>query len=524
MTKRPSLKRKTNINRAWVLTRKTVQYVMLAVFISLFVISRRGGGWPGNLVNIPMRLDPLAGLANLLSSRTFLTGSGLALITITVTVIFGRAWCGWICPLGTTLDLFPMKHLRGKHRPPVETWRVVKYILLVATLTASLFGSLTLLVLDPLSLLYRTLTVSLWPLLDRVSMALERWLFRVQFLSEPVAVFDALVRPRILPISPAFFRDSLLFGALFVGILFLNVFAERFWCRSLCPLGGLLGLVSKIALFRRTVSEECTHCAQCPKTCPTGTINPDRHFSSDTSECIMCLDCLETCPSSKIKFVPRLPNIEWNEYDPDRRQALLTIGATTSAVLLTSIGLLAKREPPHLLRPPGAREANDNPAMMTKCIRCSACMRACPTNAIQPGMFETGLDGFGAPLLIMRMGYCDFSCNTCGQVCPVQAIPPLPIEEKQKQVIGKASINVSLCIAWSNHTPCIVCEEVCPLPQKAIQLEEQELWGPDNVHLTVKVPHVLKDLCIGCGICEYKCPVNGESAIQVFVPPTSLPF
>lgn len=293
-------------------------------------------------------------------------------------------------------------------------------------------------------------------------MFLERILFRVPFLSEPVASFDAFVRPRILPISPAFFRDSLLFGALFVGILFLNVVAERFWCRYLCPLGGLLGLLSKIALFRRKVLEDCTGCVLCTIVCPTGTINPDKHYASDSSECTMCLDCLETCPRSTHAFTPTFSKMDWNEYDPGRHQALLTIGATVAAMVLTGTGLLAKREPSYLLRPLGAREANPDVLSMTKCIRCSACMRACPTNAIQPSVFETGVEGFGAPLVIMRMGYCDYSCNAYGQVYPVQAIPPLPIEEKQKQVIGKAYINTSRYIAWSAHTPCIVCEEMCP--------------------------------------------------------------
>jgi ferredoxin len=161
---------------------------------------------------------------------------------------------------------------------------------------------------------------------------------------------------------------------------------------------------------------------------------------------------------------------------------------------------------------------------MSKCIRCSECMRVCPTNAIQTSAFETGIEGFGAPILNMRMGYCEFSCNVCGQICPVQAIPPLSLEEKQQRVIGKAYIDESRCIAWSDHQECLVCEEMCPLADKAIQLEEKSTWGRDETVVTVKLPHVLRDICIGCGICEYKCPVNGESAIRVFVPQIAVPF
>jgi NAD-dependent dihydropyrimidine dehydrogenase PreA subunit len=122
------------------------------------------------------------------------------------------------------------------------------------------------------------------------------------------------------------------------------------------------------------------------------------------------------------------------------------------------------------------------------------------------------------PILVPRLGYCDYSCSACGQVCPVQAIPPLTLEDKRKQIIGEAYIDQNRCIAWSDHRDCIVCEEMCPLPDKAIQLEEAEVWGADNTRVTVKLPHVLRERCIGCGICEYKCPVNGEAAIRVYVP------
>ncbi len=511
-------------NRGWIRVRKTVQYTMLAVFILFFIMSRRDGGWAGSLVNLPMRLDPLLVLANLLSSRTFLAGSSLALITLVLALLFGRAWCGWVCPLGTTLDIFSLKKIRGNRLPPGEKWRSVKYVLMISILTASAFGSLTLLVLDPITLFYRVLTISIWPALDRSVMFFERLLYEIPFLSGPIEIIDSFLRPRILPTAPAFFQGALLFGLFFLAIIFLNYFAERFWCRYLCPLGGFLALVSKIALFQRKVGGDCKGCVLCTRACPTGTIDPQKLYASDPSECTMCLECLEPCPRSMITFNPGLPKAVWSNYDPSRRQTLLTIGVTSVAVVLSSSGVLAKREPSFLIRPPGAREINNDVLAMTKCIRCSACMRACPTSVIQSGMLEAGVEGFGAPILNMRMGYCDFSCNACGQVCPVQAIPPLSLEDKRTQTIGKAYIDINRCIAWADHTPCIVCEEMCPLPQKAILLEEVEAWSPDETHRLVKLPHVLRDICIGCGICEYKCPVNGEAAIRVYVPSAPVPF
>ena len=507
----------------WITARKVVQYVSLSAFLLLFLLSIQGG-LPGDLVNIPMRLDPLLMSTFLLSSRTFLLGSTLALLVILTAVIFGRAWCGWICPLGTTLDIFSLKRWRGKRLPPPESWRKVKYGLLLTTLVAALLGNLTLLVFDPLTIFFRSLTVAIWPAINQVITAIEGLLFQVPILSGPVSTLDLWIRPGIFPTELLYYRETLLFASIFLGVIALNLFAPRFWCRYLCPLGGMLGLISKFALLRREVGEECKGCALCTNVCPTGTIDPDKDYASDPSECTLCLDCLETCPRSLVSFSPRISVASWNEYDPGRRDAMLAIGTAVAGVALLRSNWLAKREPPHLLRPPGAREVNPDVLALTKCVRCSECMRVCPTNALQPAAFEAGLAGVWTPLIVPRIGYCDYSCNACGQVCPVQAIPPLSLEEKRQQIVGKAYIDQDRCIAWSDHRDCIVCEEMCPVADKAIQLEEAQVWGADQASVIVKLPHVLRELCIGCGICEYKCPVNGEAAIRVFVPETAVPF
>jgi len=499
-----------------------VQYLSLVVFIALFV-SARSSGMPPSLVNLPMRLDPLLTMSHLLSSRIFLAGSAVCLIVVILTLVFGRAWCGWICPMGTVLDIFSFGRWRkqpASAHQPAESWRSVKYIILLGILFAALLGNLSLLIFDPLAILFRTLTTSIWPALDQIITVAETSLYQVPILSGPVARFDAWARPLILPSEPVFYRDALFFGVFFLGIIMLNSIATRFWCRYLCPLGGMLGLISKLSLFRRAVSEECKGCTLCTQSCPTGTIDPDRNYASDPSECTMCLDCLEVCPRSTIDFTPGLSAAEWREYDPGRRQALVTLGITIAALALVKSDALAKRETPHLLRPPGARENN----LMSKCVRCAECMRACPTSGLQPSFVESGVEGLWTPILIPRMGYCDYSCNACGQVCPVQAIPPMGLEEKRTQVIGKAYINQNRCIAWSDHRDCIVCEEMCPLPKKAVYLETAEVKRADGSLAQIKLPQVNRDSCIGCGICEYKCPVNGEAAIRVYVPTTELPF
>jgi MauM/NapG family ferredoxin protein len=380
-------------------------------------------------------------------------------------------------------------------------------------LFAALFSNLSLMVLDPLTLLTRTLTVSLWPALDKVVTAAETALYQIPALRPAVGTFDQWVRPSILPQVPNAYHGAVLFAVLFVAIIGLNLVAERFWCRYLCPLGGMLGLLSKVSILRREVTAECTFCDLCPGSCPTGTINPEDGYKSDPAECTMCLDCLYGCPLGTTTFVPQTGLATWNEYDPNRRNVLASLGTAIIGTALLKVELDAAVDRPHNLRPPGVSEDE----LLSTCIRCGQCIRTCPTGALQPALTGAGLEGFWTPLMVPRAGYCDYGCNACGQSCPVEAIPPLSLEEKRIQVIGQATIDRNRCLAWAEDTPCIVCEEMCPLPEKAIVLEEVEVLDGRGQSVLLQQPKVLPDLCIGCGICEYKCPVQGEAAIRVYV-------
>jgi MauM/NapG family ferredoxin protein len=412
------------------------------------------------------------------------------------------------------LDLFSLDRWRvTTKKPPQETWRSVKYYLLFTILFTALLGNLTLLVFDPLTILYRTLSASVWPALDQIVTALERLLYQAPFLSGAVVSFDAWVRPVLLPTEPVYNRAALVFAILFLGITALNLAAPRFWCRYLCPLGGLLGLFSKVALVRREVSDGCKACQLCTQVCPTGTIDPELDYASDPAECTMCMDCLEACPRGGVAFKARLGLSVWREYDPGRRHALAALGTAAAGTALFRSLPAAYRKPSHLLRPPGALD-ND---FLSICVRCGECVRVCPSNALQPAMIQDGPHGVWAPAIVPRLGYCDYSCNACGQICPVGAIPALTLEDKRVQVIGRAYIDTDRCIAWGDHQECIVCEEMCPVPDKAVRLEEEQI-SSDGSTLHIQLPYVERDLCIGCGICENKCPVNGEAAIRVYIP------
>jgi ferredoxin len=413
------------------------------------------------------------------------------------------------------LDWLPLRKSRRGQAAVPDGWRGAKHGLLLTILAAAALTNLTLLIFDPLTILFRTLSTSVWPGVDQLVTGLEAALYRVHFLQPAVSMLDGLVRPVVLPIEPVLYRYTLLYAGVLLGVIALNLVAPRFWCRYLCPLGALLGLLSKVALVQREVNRSCTQCSACARVCPTSTIRPGQGYASDPGECTLCLECLGACPVDAIDFPVRVSSLDWNTYDPDRRRLLTSLGAAIAGIGLLQSNLFANRDHSRLVRPPGARENN----LLDKCIRCGECIRACPTSAIQPAVTEAGLEGLWTPVLVPRAGYCDYSCNACGQVCPVQAIPPLNLDEKRQRVIGQAYIDENRCIAWADHQDCIVCEEMCPVPDKAIVLEEAEARTGFGELVAVQQPYVIRERCIGCGICEYKCPVSGEAAIRIYVPP-----
>lgn len=488
--------------------RPWIQGLSFALFLALLIAANAGRG---PVPDLYFRLDPLVGITSALAGRTLIPAMGLGLVTLALTVALGRAWCGWICPLGTLLDWMPSRKANLSELDPGPRWRRVKYTLLFAILVMALLGWQTLVLLDPITLIYRTTTTAVWPAVVWLINGTEGLLYPLRPFRGPISAFEQLVRGKILPVEPIIYRLNVAVMLLFAAVLALNAVRTRFWCRYLCPLGALLGLVSKVAWMRRVVGEQCIACHRCARACPMGTIDPGRGHASDPAECTMCLDCIPTCPTADQTFRGHWALAPWQRYDPTRRHVLTTAGATIAAVGFLGSEARHVRPHPYLIRPPGAQD----PGFESRCIRCGVCVRVCPTGGLQPSLTEAGWSGLMTPILVPRMGYCDYSCNACGQACPVGAIPPLALEEKRTVVIGRAYIDRSRCIPWVDAHNCIVCEEMCPIPDKAIQLEEVDVWAPDGQRATVKRPHVIAERCIGCGICENHCPLNGEAAIRV---------
>lgn len=505
---------KKKAGRSWHALRIGAQVLMLFAFLAFIAATRRDGLNPA-LAGLPMRLSPLAMLASLMASHVFIIGSLTALAVIVLALVFGRAWCGWLCPLGALLDIFAFRKWLKKKPAISEKWRVVKYGLLLTILIAAIFGNLTLLVFDPLTITYRTFTSAVWPGTDRVVSAIEAALYKIPILRNALDAVDGIIRPAVLPAAPIFSRAAWLFTGIFLGLILLDLIAERFWCRYLCPLGDMLGLLAKIGLYKRKVNDRCTRCNACARDCPTGTIDATRAYASDPSECTLCMDCMKVCPVNAIDFKPQIKPAAWREYDPGRRTALIALGAGVALAALAHTVPGRQTRNTYLIRPPGATEEH----LLAACIRCGECMRICPTGGLQPAAGEAGLEGLWTPVLVPRIGYCDYGCNACGQVCPVRAIPPLELAVKQQQKLGQAYIDQNRCIPWADKKPCAVCEEMCPVaPRKAITLETGGS-GRGGGGGNVPRPVVDRQICIGCGICETRCPVAGEAAIRVRVRP-----
>ena len=487
--------------RSWLNLRAAVQALAFIGFLALFL----------NAVPLLMRLDPLAVLANFISGRSLPPFAFIALAMTLLALIFGRAWCGWLCPMGTLLEWISFNKCRTKKITIPDGWRSVKYVILIAIILAAVFSNLTLMIFDPLTIMVRTFATAIWPGLDLAVNAAESLLNNVPVFQAPLARFDNALRPLLLPTTQLSYPEGWIFAVVLAAIILMNLVAERFWCRCLCPLGAFYGLAGKISLIRRRVNESCIKCKLCEDTCPTGTIRRDKDCSSDPGECIVCLKCMDSCPCSTSDFGPMFSPAKFNSYDPVRRQLFLGLGAGAVLALLFRLGLPSKQRNPYAIRPPGAGEQD----MTAKCIRCGECIKACPTGAIQPSQMDSGPEQLWTPVIVPRIGFCQYSCNACGSTCPVSAIPALSLAEKKSTIIGRAFIDRDRCLPWAQNTPCIVCEEMCPVPRKAILLHTVRTKREDGGTMLLQLPTVQAGRCIGCGLCEYKCPVEGESAIRV---------
>lgn len=490
--------------------RRASQLLCLGVFLILFRLTDYfGQDTIPYAVNILFRMDPLVAAAVTMAQRAWDAIFWPSLIVLGFTIVFGRVFCGWICPLGTLIDILTRFVPKTGKRVRMGA---AKYILLTIVLASSLFGIQLLGFADPFSLLVRGMVFSIDPMLKYI----VSLVFDTVYASGPVWLSDItepvydFLKEFALPYKQSVFYLSLMSFILLVTIILMDVFGRRFWCRNLCPLGGLLGLVSKIALFKRIPVKKCRHCGLCESDCRMDIFDSRDRFKMD--ECTLCMDCLEYCPDSITTFRVGSPLKGNSSLDIGRRQVLAAGMAGITVPVLLKTNALSQQVHEGVIRPPGALPEIEFSAA---CVRCGECMKVCINNALQPLFLEKGLEGMFTPTLVPRLGYCEFNCTLCSQVCPTGAIEVLSREKKHGFVIGKAVLDKNKCIVYADKKGCIVCEEHCPTHDKAIKFVKKDDSDFKGNAIQLHQPYVVEKLCIGCGICEHICPVQGEAAIRV---------
>ncbi|MBN1444355.1 MAG: 4Fe-4S binding protein [Planctomycetes bacterium] len=503
----------------WRIWRRLTQIGFLLFFLWLFRRTEYDGirELPA-AVTFFFRVDPLVAASATLAAKQVIAVLWPALVTIVLTVILGRFFCGWVCPLGTLLD--------GAHRliparvqPPARSWRKVKYFLLGLILAGALLGLPLVGYFDPFAILFRGLAFAVDPFLNGTIRSAFDWLYKtapegVTAVSESVYSF---LKAHVLAISPnAYYLAGVSFMIL-AAVFVLERLERRFWCRNLCPLGALLAVFGRFSFLRRIPFKACPDCSRCQTDCRMGVFDHEGGRMSPEG-CNLCLDCVDDCPKGIARFSFRRPRVAPAPFDPSRR---LWLGATGVAVIgAAAVSMdrnkMARAARGSLLRPPGAiRPGVDENDFLELCVRCGKCLKVCPTNVIQPALLESGWEGIFSPRMATRLGYCEYNCTLCGEVCPTGALPRLTEEEKHEVVLGKAEFDTSRCLPYARAENCLVCEEHCPVPDKAIRVRDVEMTNTRGEKVTVQQPYVEFDLCIGCGICENKCPLPGAAGIRV---------
>ena len=478
--------------------RVAIQALSLALFTGLFALANyRLPDWLP--ADIYLRLDPLLGLSAILAGRTWVDRALWGVVLLAATALAGRFFCSYVCPLGAILDFLDPVLFRRAKRRTLESDRALrnlKYVVLIVFIAAALVGSSLVYLLDPISLLTRTYTFALFPpFVGLVNLLLD--------VVRPVAEAMRWMDIATLSYAQPVFYMSLITILIFAAIVALGRLAPRFWCRYLCPLGALLSLVSPLGRWRRTVGPECPACGVCQDACPMGAAMDEG--GTRTAECIQCRTCVAACPQDVIAF-PVSPQL-LSAGEPARPD-LSRRGFLYSAAGGVGLGFLVKQSPftplqnkAQLVRPPGALPEEE---FLTTCIRCGECMKSCLTNTLQPSLWEGGLAGLWTPKADLRFAACEQECNVCGKVCPTQAIRSLGLEEKAHAKLGTAVLRKEMCLVWAQDKLCLICDEICPYD--AIVFRTLDGY---------RRPFVVASRCNGCGYCEQRCPVEGESAIVV---------
>ncbi len=503
--------------------RRISQVFFVVLLVWLCVVSSVGTdwyrlrGWP---VNILLQLDPLVAIATLITTGTIFAGLIWSIATIIGTILLGRFFCGWVCPFGSIHHFFGWlgrRKLTAAGKIKANTYRRgqgLKYYILIAMLAMAAgawiagkgmaAGTILTGLLDPIPLVYRSVNLVLLPVADSFG--------------------------NVLSSSVRHYEWAWLIGIVFGSAVMLNFVIPRFYCRFICPLGALLGIFSRFAIFRFGKNHKrCTDCQLCTTDCE-GACSPAGKIR--ISECVLCGNCLHTCGEGTMTYSTSV-SAAGEKAGPDisRRGVILSLvsGLAASSLARLAAGTGANWNS-GLIRPPGALAEEK---FLARCIKCGQCMRVCPTNVIQPAGAAGGLETLWTPTLNNRIGTsgCQFNCVACSQICPTAALRPLTLDEKMGLGdfaetgpirMGTAFVDRGRCLPWAMGRPCIVCQENCPVSPKAIYLSEVfetvrygELTVASADEFTIDVTEILTPGAFATG--DYYCRLAGANKLASIV-------
>lgn len=406
-------------------------------------------------------------------------------VWVAVTALVGRIYCSSVCPLGTLQDIFAA--LTRRLRPQGYFYRparpALRWCMVVALAAAAVFGqSVVVGLLDPYSDYARIVNYLLMPAVRPVTFTLAGLL--VAFLTLAVTAFFSIRGGRTL-------------------------------CNTVCPVGTLLGALSRYSLYHVDIdTDKCVGCGLCTARCKAHCIDPGAH-TVDLSRCVVCFDCLSDCPNSAITFrrgrhrlkMPMLQTVEGAQsacsetpgkaagaVSPISRRTFLAAMAATGAAL-PAAALPGDTRPLNAAIPPG-NEGTE--AFHARCTACGSCVSVCPTGVIRPSLGELGWRNLMQPVLDFNIAACRYDCTKCSEACPTGALLPLTVAAKHRFVIGKARLVTEDCLLYTTGRGNGKCAAVCP--RQAIVIETLE----DGRRL----PRVDFDECIGCGECRRVCPAR----------------
>ncbi len=431
------------------------------------------------------------------------------LIIIILSALFGRVYCSTICPLGVLQDTisFIAKKIRKKKKYKYrKPGNILRYSLLALPVIGLIAGSIFILnLLDPYSNYGRIFSDLVRPLVIWMNNILS-------------VLFDKINLDILYPVDYKYFRiATIAFPVAVLGfLLWISYYHGRLFCNTVCPVGTLLGLVSRLSLFKIKIDKTtCTLCGKCTVVCKAGCI----HLKSekvDFSRCVACYNCIDSCPENSINYkfdYRKKAAVKEKSTDTSKREFI----TGSMLYILGFIGLsrIARAQRPSVtekkllpvikenpVSPPGSKSLH---YFKMNCTACHLCVTSCPTDVLQPSFLEYGFTGMMQPYMDYKTSFCNYECTICGEVCPTGAILPLAKEDKKLTQIGRVNFIIDNCVVYTENTACGSCSEHCPT--QAVRMV------PYIGDLTIPEVHTLT--CIGCGACEYACPVEPHKAIYV---------